>query len=95
MLIPPNIWEAVAAEAAASAERRIASAERRIKEAQQKYADRRRRYEETVRRYEEKHACVASRFEDLGKTRLEAVATLGEAVKFLDEDGIRLLKGGS
>lgn len=58
---------------------------KRIKRAKQKYADRRRRYEGEIRKYEEKHAYVASRFEDLGKTRLEAMVTLGKAVKFLEQ----------
>ena len=58
---------------------------KRIKRAKQKYADRRRRYEGEIRKYEEKHAYVASRFEDLGKTRLESMVTLGKAVKFLEQ----------
>ncbi len=84
MPIPLLIWGVVAAACAFSGGVAYVSAKERIKEAQQKYADRRRRYEEAVRRYEEKYACVASRFEDLGKTRLEATVILGKAVKFLD-----------
>ena len=64
---------------------RVTGAEERIDQARRKYENRWRRYEQAVRLYEDKHKDVASRFEELGKTRLEAMVTLGKAVKFLEQ----------
>ena len=57
----------------------------RIKRAKQKYENRRRLYDQAIRKYEEKHDYTASRLTDLGNIRLEAVVTLGKAVKFLEQ----------
>lgn len=60
-------------------------AKKRINQAKQKYTDRRKRYEQVIREYEEKRHDAASRFEDLGRTRLKAVGTLGKAAEFLGQ----------
>lgn len=85
MPIPFLIWGAVAVACALGGGAAVVSANERIKKAKQKYENRRRRYEQAIRKYEEKHAYTASRFADLGKTRLKAVVTLGKAVKFLEQ----------
>ena len=85
MPIPFIIWGAIAAASALGGGAAVVSANERIKRAKQKYENRCRRYEQAIQKYEEKHDYTASRFEDLGKTRLEAVVTLGKAVKFLEQ----------
>ena len=85
MPIPFIIWGAIAAASALGGGAAVVSANERIKRAKQKYENRRRRYEQAIQKYEEKHDYTASRFEDLGKTRLEAVVTLGKAVSFLEK----------
>jgi hypothetical protein len=85
MPIPLIIWGAIVAASALGGAAATVIAKERSKRAEQKYTDRRKRYEQAIRRYEEKHDYAASRFEDLGKTRLEAVVTLGKAVKFLEQ----------
>lgn len=85
MPIPLLIWGAIAVASALGGGAAIARANERIKQAKRRYENRRRRYERMIRECEEKHAYTASCFEDLGKTRLKAVVTLGEAVKFLEQ----------
>ena len=85
MPIPLIIWGAVAAACALGGGAAVIGANERIKKAKQKYENRRRRYEQAIRKYEEKHNYTASRLTDLGKSRLEAVVTLGKAVKFLEQ----------
>ena len=85
MPIPFIIWGAIVAASALGGGAAVVSAKERINRANQKYAGRHKRYEQAIRRYEEKRDYAASRFEDLGKTRLEAVVTLGKAVKFLEQ----------
>ena len=68
---------------------RVTGAERRIDRVKHRYENRWRGYEQAVRSYEDKQKQVASRFEELGKTRLEAMVTLGKAVKFLEQAKVR------
>ena len=85
MPIPLIIWGVIAAASALGGGAAVVSARERINRAKQKYEGRCKRYKQAIRKYEEKHDYAASRFEDLGKTRLEAVVTLGKAVKFLEQ----------
>ncbi len=84
MPVPLIIWGAVLIGTALAGAATTADAMDRIGIARQRYATRRKRCEEAMWKYREKHKYVASRFEELGRTRLEAVATLGKAVEFLD-----------
>lgn len=83
MPIPLLVWGVIAVASALGGGAAIARANERIKRAKQRYANRRRRYETAIRGYEEKHRFAASRFEDLGRIRLEATISLGKAVDFL------------
>ncbi len=83
MPIPLLVWGAIAVASALGGGAAIVSANERIKRAKQRYANRRRRYETAIQGYKEKHRFTASRFEDLGITRLEATISLGKAVDFL------------
>ena len=85
MPVPLIIWGAVLVGTALAGAATTADAMDRIGAAKQRYATRRKRYEEVMWRYWAKHQYAASRFEDLGRTRLEAVATLEKAVEFLDK----------
>ena len=85
MPVPLLIWGAIVVASAASGIAATVDAENRINSARRKYTNRRRRYEQAIQEYKEKHKWVASRFEDLGKTRLEAMVVLGKAVRFLEK----------
>ncbi len=66
-----------------------AAAGGRISDAQNRYQQRRGRYDEAMRHFEQKHSDAAAQFEVLGKTRLNAVVTLGDAVEFLKKARIK------
>jgi len=83
MPIPLIVWGVVAKACAVAGTVSAAFAAGRINEAQKKYKYRRMRYVEAMEKCEEKHRCASLQFEDLGKTRLEAVVTLGKAVEKL------------
>lgn len=89
MPVPLIVWGAIAVASALGGAAATVSANERIKRAKQKSANRYKRYERVIREYQEKHSYVASRFEDLGRTRLEALVTLGEAVRFLEQAKIK------
>lgn len=55
----------------------------RVKEAERRYKRRRNAYEEAEARYTKSRKAADTAFERLGKCRLEAVVTLGQAVDFL------------
>lgn len=57
----------------------------RIKKAKQRYAVRQDSYEAFIKQYEKRHEFTSSQFEDLAKTRLEALTTMGVAVEFLEK----------
>lgn len=84
MPIPLIIWGVIAGASAVAGAVRLGSAAKRIKRAQKRYQRRRRKYEDSLLRCEQTHKHAASMFEDLGRTRLEAMITLGEAVTFLE-----------
>ena len=85
MPVPLLIWGAIAVASAVGGVAATVNAKDRINSARRKYTNRRRRYERAVQEYKDKHQLAASRFEDLGKTRLEAVISLGKAVTFLEK----------
>ena len=85
MPVPLLIWGAIAVVSAFGGVVATVNANDRINSARQKYTNRRRRYEQAIQDYKDKHKWAASRFEDLGKTRLEAMVTLGKAVRFLEK----------
>lgn len=57
----------------------------RIEAAKAKYKKERNKYKSFIKKYEDKHKVVSDLFEELGKTKLEAVVVLGEAAKFLEK----------
>jgi membrane protein implicated in regulation of membrane protease activity len=61
----------------------------RIKNAQRRYNRRRRSYEEAEERYKKKRSAAEQRLSDLGRVRLEALVTLGDAVTFLKKAKIK------
>ncbi len=85
MPVPLFIWGAIVVVSAVGGVAATVNANDRINSARQKYTNRRKRYEWAVQEYKDTHRWAASRFEDLGKTRLEAVVTLGKAVSFLEK----------
>jgi len=56
----------------------------RIEGAKERYEKRRAQYERAMKWCEGRYKHASSRFDQLGKTRLEAVVTLGKAVEFLE-----------
>ena len=89
MPIPLIVWGVIAVGTAVAGLANAGSAVGRINGAKERYATRRRKYEDSMLQCEQKHKHAASRFEDLGRTRLKAMLTLGEAVKFLEKAKIK------
>ena len=87
MPIPLIVWGVIAGASAVAGAVSAGFAVGRINGAKEQYATRRRKYEYAMQQCEHKHA--ASMFEDLGRTRLEAMLTLGEAVQFLERAKIK------
>lgn len=85
MPIPLFVWVAAAVTTAIVGVVNTSVATSRIQDAKDKYKKEREKYESLIKQYQEKHKFVSCRFEDLGKTRLEAVIVLGKAVKFLEK----------
>jgi len=85
MPFPFIVWGVVAAGCAVVGVVSTALAAGRINDAKNKYDSRRKRYEEAMQQCEKKHRYASEQFENLGKTRLEAVVTLGKAVAFLEK----------
>lgn len=89
MPIPLIVWGVIAGASAVAGAVSAGFAVGRINGAKERYATRRRKYEDAMQQCEQKHKHAASMFEDLGRTRLEAMLTLGEAVKFLEKAKIK------
>ena len=89
MPIPLIVWGVIAGGCVLAGAVSTSFASGRINSAQEKYKSRRKRYEDSMQNCEARHKHAASMFEDLGKTRLEAVVTLGEAAKFLEKAKVK------
>lgn len=85
MPIPLVVWGVIAGASAVAGLVRLRSAGDRINGAKELDTTRRGKYEDAMQECEQKHNRAASMFKDLGRTRLEATLTLGEAVKFLEK----------
>lgn len=84
MPIPLIIWGAVTIAATVAGAANTASAVGRITSAENRYQERRKRYENCLQTCAERRTHAHHRTESLGRTRLQATVTLGEAVKFLE-----------
>jgi hypothetical protein len=89
MPFPLFIWGGIAIVTALAGGANTAAACGRIGAAENRYRQRRGRYDEAMRHFEQRHREAASHFEDLGKTRLNAVVTLGKAVDFLKKARVK------
>ena len=85
MPIPIIIWGAIAVTTALVGILKGVSAASRIKSAKAKYSQDRTAYDTFINIYENKYKYVSEQFEELGRIRLNAMITLGEAVKFLEK----------
>jgi hypothetical protein len=61
----------------------------RIKKAKDRYNSRRSQYDRAEQHYKQQHEKAESNFEALGRRRLEALVTMGQAVDFLKKAKIR------
>lgn len=84
MPIPVIVWYTVAGGCALVGAISGTIALKRVGRAKDRYARRRSRYERAMKKCEARYKYAASRLRLLGKTRLEAVVTLGKAVEFLE-----------
>lgn len=84
MPIPFIIWGAIAVATAVGGAVSNGFAVGRIKDAKQKYKNRRAKYNAAMVQCERRHQHASFMFEELGRIRLDAMLTLGEAVKFLE-----------
>lgn len=57
---------------------------KRINDAKNRYNDRRRRYDNFISHFEKQRSFTNSKLEELGHKRINAMITLGEAAKFLE-----------
>ena len=84
MPIPLIVWASIAGGCALVGAISGGIAVSRIGGAKDRYEKRRAKYERAIKKCEARYEHAASRFDELGQTRLEAVVTLGKAVEFLE-----------
>jgi hypothetical protein len=89
MPIPFLIWGAIAATSSVWGALNTASAVNRLNRAKERYAERRERYDACLKTLEERRTHASGRVESLGRTRLQAVVTLGNAVRFLERARVK------
>jgi hypothetical protein len=89
MPVPVIVWWSVAGVCALVGVISGGIAVSRIGGAKERYEQRRAKYERAMKRCEGRYKHASSRFDQLGKTRLEAVVTLGKAVEFLERAKIK------
>jgi hypothetical protein len=84
MPIPALVWGATTLAVSLAGAAKTYSAGKRIEKVRRRFERRVKRYEHCLRTCEETRLHARARTESLGRTRLQAVVTLGEAVKFLE-----------
>jgi len=85
MPIPLIIWGIGLGGSALIGLVKVRSAVSCIKKAKERYAYRRSAYESFIAEYEKRHKFTSEQFDDLMKVRLQAMVTMGEAVRFLEK----------
>jgi chromosome segregation ATPase len=85
MPIPVIVWIGVVAGSAAIGAWKLRDANSTLKSAKKKYARRRKRYEHFIETFDHEHELVGRRLKKLGGLRVNALVTLGAAVRFLEK----------
>lgn len=89
MPIPVLVWGAATLAVSIAGTAKTYSAGKRIKKERKRFERRVRRYKKCLRTCEKTRLHARARTESLGQTRLQAVVTLGEAVKFLERARVK------
>jgi hypothetical protein len=89
MPIPVLVWGAATLAVSIAGAAKTYSAGKRIKKERKRLERRVRRYKKCLRTCEKMRLHARARTESLGQTRLQAVVTLGEAVKFLERARVK------
>lgn len=89
MPIPVLVWGAATLAVSIAGAAKTYSAGKRIKKERKRFERRAKRYKKCLRTCEKTRLHAHARTESLGQTRLQAVVTLGEAVKFLERARVK------